>query len=131
MPDHSDDLVTELEAIERRRLAALVNGDVAASAALHAEDYQLVTPGGAAMTKAAYLGQIPDGSLRCLHFEPQGQIAVRMLGASAAAVRYQVAIEAVFPGGHDVDRFWHTDIYELRDGQWQVAWSQATRIRGE
>ena len=25
-------------------------------------------------------------------------------------------------------RFWHTDIYELRDGRWQVVWSQATRI---
>ena len=29
----------------------------------------------------------------------------------------------------DSDRFWHTDMYDLRDGRWQAVWSQATRIR--
>ena len=31
--------------------------------------------------------------------------------------------------GVDRDRFWHTDVYELRDDRWQAVWSQATRIR--
>jgi hypothetical protein len=27
--------------------------------------------------------------------------------------------------------FWHTDIYEKRDGHWQAVWSHATRIPPE
>ena len=72
-----------------------------------------------------------DGELKYRRFEPDGEIAVRVLGPDAVALRYRALIDAEFPGGRDVNRFWHTDIYELRDGQWQVAWSQATRIRGE
>jgi len=26
-------------------------------------------------------------------------------------------------------RYWHTDLYERRDGQWQVVWSHATEIQ--
>jgi hypothetical protein len=100
-----------------------------ACAALHAPDYQLITPGGATLTKDAYLAGIADGSLDYRRFEPDGEIAVRILGPSSAALRYRVAIEAAFPGGHDADVFWHTDIYEQRYGSWQAVWSQATRIR--
>jgi hypothetical protein len=121
-------LVGELREIERRRLAALIHADTAEATALHAEDYQLITPGGASLSKDEYLGQIADGALAYRQFEPDGDIAVLILGPSAAALRYQVTIEAAFPGGHDVDRFWHTDIYERRDGRWQAVWSQATRI---
>ena len=96
---------------------------------MHAADYQLITPGGATLTKDEYLGQIADGALDYRRFEPEGDIGVRILGPSAAALRYRVAIDAAFPGGHDADRFWHTDIYERRDGRWQAVWSQATRIR--
>jgi hypothetical protein len=121
-------LVAELRDIERRRLAALIHADAAESHDLHAEAYQLITPGGASLSKDEYLGQVADGSLAYRRFEPNGEIAVHLLGPSAAALRYQVTIDAVFPGGHDVDRFWHTDIYERRDGRWQAVWSQATRI---
>jgi hypothetical protein len=80
------------------------------------------------MSRAAYLGQIAEGVLAYRRFEPAGEIAVRVLGPSAAAVRYEALIDATFPGGHDRDRFWHTDLYVLSDGRWQAVWSQATRI---
>lgn len=95
----------------------------------HAPDYQLITPGGAALSKDEYLGQVAAGTLEYRRFEPLGDVAVLMLGPDAAAVRYEAGIEAHFPGGTDADRFWHTDIYERRDGRWQAVWSQATRIR--
>ena len=123
------DLSAEVEAIEQRRLAALRAADMAVCEELHAPDYQLVTPGGAALSKDEYLGQIAAGTLDYLRFEPLGDVAVRILGSNAAAVRYEAAIEANFPGGTDADRFWHTDIYERRDGRWQAVWSQVTRIR--
>lgn len=125
-----DDLDTAelLRITERARLRALVDGDMAAAEALHAEDYQLVTPGGAALSRAEYLGGIADGSLRYGRFEPDGEVAVRFWG-SAAALRYEVIIEVDAGGTRYHDRCWHTDIYELRDGRWLAVWSQATRIR--
>jgi hypothetical protein len=124
-----DSLTGELRAVERQRLAALCAADMAGCDALHAPDYQLITPRGATLTKDEYLAQIADGSLDYRRFEPEGEIAVRLLGPSAAALRYRVAIDAAFPGGHSADLFWHTDIYQLRQGRWQAVWSQATRIR--
>jgi hypothetical protein len=46
---------------ERRRLRALVSADTAAAAPLHVEDYQLITPNGAALSKDGYLGAIASG----------------------------------------------------------------------
>jgi hypothetical protein len=78
-------------------------------------------------TKEEYLAGIADGSLDYRRFEPQGEIAVLPLGPSAAALRYRVAIDVAFADGQDAGTFWHTDIYERRDGQWQAVWSQATQ----
>jgi Domain of unknown function (DUF4440) len=122
----TDRVADELRDAERRRLAALVERDMAAAAALHAEDYQLITPGGATLTKRAYLSGIADGALRYRRFEPDGEIAVRVWG-TAAAVRYRVRIDIDWEGGHDFGVFWHTDIYEHTEGRWLAVWSQATR----
>jgi len=121
-----EDLLRETE---RARLRALIEADMETAGRLHAEDYQLVTPGGATHSKAEYLGGVADGSLRYRRFDPEGEIVVLRLGPSAAALRYRVVIDITWEGGEDMDRFWHTDIYELRDGRWQAVWSQATRIR--
>ena len=116
-----------LRETERQRLAALVHRNMDVADALHADDYGLITPGGAVLSKHGYLSGIASGALRYWRFEPDGEIAVRVWG-SAAALRYQVRIDIDWEGGSDSGRFWHTDIYELRDGRWQVVWSQATRI---
>lgn len=102
---------------------------MSACEALHAADYELITPGGATLSKDQYLGQIAEGSLDYRRFEPEGDIGVRVHGPSAAVLRYRVAIDAAFPGGHDADRFWHIDVYQRLEGRWQAVWSQATRIR--
>lgn len=124
------DIAELLRAAERARLRALVEADIATADRLHADDYQLITPGGAAMTKAAYLDAIADGTLRYRRFEPDGEVQVRAWG-SAAALRYEVDIEVVHDGTAYLDRCWHTDIYELRDGRWMAVWSHATRIPSE
>ena len=113
--------------LERRRLAALVDRDTATAASLHADDYELITPGGEAVSKTQYLGAIADGRLRYLRFEPVGEIRARVHGRSAT-IRYRVAIVIDWPGGHDEGEFWHTDVWELLDGRWQAVWSHATQI---
>jgi hypothetical protein len=116
--------------IERQRLQALVEADLDLARSLHANDYQLVTPGGATLSRDEYLDDIATGDLDYLVFEPASEIAVRIYDR-AAAVRYRARIEVIVSGELDTGLFWHTDIYELRDGRWQAAWSHATRIRAQ
>ena len=129
--DRDAALMAELEKLERSRLDALVTADLAAAEALHADDYQLITPGGVSLSKEEYLGPISTGTFTYRRFEPDGEIAVRLLGPGAAALRYRAVIDVDFPGGHEIGRYWHTDIYVRRDGRWLVVWSHATRIPGE
>jgi hypothetical protein len=109
---------------ERRRLRALVSADMATAAPLHAEDYQLITPYGVAMTKDEYLGAVASGELGYRTFEPASEIAV-LAGADLAVLRYQARIS--FDDGPGFV-CWHTDCYRLRDETWQAVWSQATAI---
>jgi hypothetical protein len=113
---------------EHRRLKSLVEADLAVAESLHAEDYQLITPSGYALTKQDYLGAIANGELRYQVFEPVSEIMVRTSG-QIALLRYQVQICVQSDGGPVASiRCWHTDTYELRDGHWQAVWSQATLI---
>ncbi|WP_030620820.1 nuclear transport factor 2 family protein [Streptomyces fulvoviolaceus] len=118
----------QIRVVERTRLRALVAGDVAAASDLHAQDFQLVTPVGAVLSRDDYLMAIATGRIDYVAWEP-GAIDVRVYG-NAAVIRYQATLEVVF-AGHPVPRatYWHTDSYENIDGQWRVVWSQATEIR--
>jgi hypothetical protein len=117
-----------LRATERERLRALVAADVARARRLHAESFQLINPLGGALSKEQYLGGIESGQIHYLFWEPDA-IAVRVYG-SIAALRYQSQLEVVVLGRHiPRQRYWHTDLYEQRDGRWQVVWSHATAIQ--
>ena len=118
----------ELRATERQRLRSLVDADVTRARELHADDFQLINPSGAALSKEQYLGQIASGELDYLIWEPD-PIQVRLHG-DAAVIRYQARAQATFAGRKTaLGRFWHTDVYEKRGGRWQVVWSQATQIQ--
>lgn len=121
------DQAEQIRDSERARLTALVSGDVNSADPLHADDFQLVTPIGALLSKAEYLGAIATGQIRYLHWEP-GAIEVRLTGP-VATIRYQAELEVMF-GTHHVPRarYWHTDTYELAPSGWQAVWSQATQI---
>ncbi|QJR14854.1 nuclear transport factor 2 family protein [Usitatibacter palustris] len=113
-----------LRHIERSRLKALVDRDVALAQQLHSPEFQLVTPGGGSFTREQYLGKVEKGTLRYLRWEP-GPIAVRMHDTSAV-LRYQATLE--LEGGAAPFQCWHIDTYELRDSHWEVVWSQATKV---
>ena len=117
----------EVRSLERRRLQTLVEADIAAALSLHASDYQLIPPNGQPISRDEYLGMIGRREFVYDVFEPASDIAVRAYGV-VVAVRYRARIEAHWNGGNDRGLFWHTDIYERRDGRWQAVWSQATRI---
>ena len=114
-----------LRSTERERLNALVTGDVERAARVHADDFQLINPLGGSLSKEQYLGGIGSGHIHYLYWEPES-IAVRLY-ADAAVIRYRSELEIVVRGRHiPRQRYWHTDLYERRGGQWQVVWSHAT-----
>jgi hypothetical protein len=124
----TESVVELLRATEHARLQSLVAADLSAAEDLHTDDYELVTPGGATLSKRAYLDAIASGDLDYAVFEPISEIRVRLYD-QAALLRYRVRIEVTVDDAHDEGTFWHTDAYEVHDGRWCVAWSQATRIR--
>ena len=118
----------EIESIERGRVRALVDGKMEVARPLHADEYELVTPFGAVLSKEQYLGAIAAGGIRYVAWEMESPIKVRTY-EEVAMIRYQAAIEIVVDGqAVPRARFWHTDVYEKRDGRWQAVWSQATPI---
>jgi hypothetical protein len=127
MPPHGRETADEKELaeVERQRLLALVAADVRAADALHANDFQLVTPAGNTYSKDEYLGDVASGEVDYQQWEPE-TIEARVRG-DAGCVRYRSTIKIVV-GGQSLGpgRYWHTDYYERRDGRWQVVWSQAT-----
>jgi len=118
-----------LRSLERARLRALVERDIDFAAAVHAADFQLVTPVGMVLSKPQYLGAVQAGHLVYASWIPH-DMDVRVHGP-AAALRYRSTMEVAF-GTHRVPRaeYWHTDLYEKRGDAWQVVWSQATGIQG-
>ena len=117
-----------LRETERERLRALVTGDVSRAGQLHTDDFQLINPLGGALSKEQYLGGIESGQLHYLFWEPD-TIAVRTYG-DVAVIRYRSQLEIVVKGRHiPRQHYWHTDLYERREGQWQVVWSQATGVQ--
>jgi hypothetical protein len=119
-----NDATAVLVRIERERLRLLVAADIDAAAPLHADDFQLITPSGVALSKAEYLAEVRAGDIDYTRWEA-GEMTVRLQGDEAAILRYRAEMEM----GGIVRRLWHTDLYERRDGRWQVVWSQATAIR--
>ena len=116
-----------VRAVERARVAALVVGDVSTAARYHADDFQLVNPVGVVISKAEYLESLATGQLDYVAWEP-AEIAVR-LGRQQAVIRYRSNLQVTVSGrALPKAPHWHIDVYEKRNGKWQVVWSQATRI---
>ena len=124
----AQDRVNHLTAIEHKRLRSLVDADMPAARRYHADDFQLINPDGGSMSKEQYLGRVADGSLNYIEWEPE-EIRVKLYGGSAV-IRYKAHLKVSVNGsaGRDV-HFWHTDLYEKRNGQWQVVWAHATMLK--
>jgi hypothetical protein len=119
-----------LQQIERQRLAALVDADMAVIQRLHAEDFELVPPPGVPLSRADYVDLVRTGGLDYQAFEPISDINVRVHG-TAATLWYSSRIDVVAAGqGHLVHEAWLLVLYEKRAGQWQVVREQATAVGG-
>lgn len=115
----------DFAALERRRLAAIIEADAGALHALHHEDFVLCTPSGAVWDREFYLGGLIGGGISYTTFEPVNDIEVTA-SADVAVLRYRSNIDIVIEGGGGHLECWHLDVY-IRDGDnWACKWSQAT-----
>ena len=108
--------------LELRRTRALVARDLTTLEALHAPDYQLITPSGKVFCREAYLSAIAAGPF--YSGWEVGEMIIRR-SPQMAVVRYKARLG--FPSGR-VLVCWHTDTYERSAQGWQAVWSQATEL---
>ena len=108
-----------VRATERQRLHALLHHDLDTAEKLHAADFELINPLGETVSREAYIDS--GDAFAYKEWKPISPIRVRVHGDSAV-IRYESEIEIHGTRGH----FWHTDLYEKRNGQWQIVWSQTT-----
>ena len=75
---HASSEADDVRSAERKRLSALITGNMEVARQLHADDFQLVTPLGAVFSKEEYLGAVAAGILHYLAMELDSPIDVRM-----------------------------------------------------
>ncbi len=108
-----------VRATELQRLRALLGHDLDTAQKLHADDFELINPLGETVPREAYIDS--GDAFAYTVWKPISPIRVRVHGDSAV-IRYESEIELHGTRGH----YWHTDLYEKRNGQWQIVWSQTT-----
>jgi Domain of unknown function (DUF4440) len=120
--------VERLRQIEKKRLRALVDADVAVAGSLIASDFELINPIGEVLTRSDVLGGVGSGALDFVSDTVTSQIRVRLHG-NTAVLRYRHTIDiAVVPVGHLTHPAWTTASYERRNGNWQIVWEQTGAI---
>jgi uncharacterized protein DUF4440 len=129
-PSSNSTQADRLREVERTRLRALVEANIAVAAPLHAADFKVINPVGFLLARDEYLAAVAAGDIDYLVFEPISDIDVRLYGR-AAVITYQSKIDIVVSGlGRFTHETWHTYLYEKSRGQWQAVWEQATAIGG-
>jgi hypothetical protein len=116
----------QIRTAERTLLRAEVNGNTDTAGRLLARDFQLIDVTGTATTRADFLAAI-GGGVDFVTLEPIEPISVRVHGDSAVT-RVKLKFKVVAGGVTVQHEGWTTDLFEQRDGHWQVVWSQTTAV---
>ena len=119
------DLIRE---IVRQRLQALVDADLDDADTLYAADFRNINAAGAAQSAEEYLGSVRSGAHVYSVLEPASAIDVRLYG-DGAVVTYRSRVDLLSGGNRITGIGWHTEVYERREGRWQLVWSQTTQVR--
>ena len=120
--------VERLRQIEKKRLQALVDADVAVASRLIASDFELINPIGDVLSRDDVLGGVGSGALDFLSDTVTSQIRVRLHG-NTAVLRFRHTIDIRVAGiGHLTHPAWSTALYERRKGTWQIVWEQTGAI---
>lgn len=126
--DPDDQTTTHtLRETEKSRLDALVAANVPVVEQLHADDFQMIPPTGYPLTRETYLDAIANNVIDFRAYEPVSEITVQ-LHADSAVLQYKSHVEVTAARGMLSHGAWHTCLYEVRDGRWQIVSEQTTAI---
>lgn len=114
----------QIRQAEQALLRAAVDADSAAAGRLLAPDFQLIDPFGAPESRKTYLDAVA-GDIDFVTLRTLSPIRVRLYG-NAAITRFQEAFEIVAGPDRLKHRGWTTNVFERRNGQWLLVWSQTT-----
>ena len=93
----------------RKRVSALIAADMEVLRAIHADDFQLVTPLGVVLSKEQYLGAVGAGHIHYLAMELDSAIDVRTY-EDVSLIRYRAQIEIEVQGQkHPRASYWFSD----------------------
>jgi uncharacterized protein DUF4440 len=122
------ELQQEILNLERTRVAAMVDRNLAALEAILADDLSYTHSGGRTDTKASFIKLIADPTHGYLGVD-YSEEEVRPCGRDGAVVRGRAQISLVREGGEKISYpVLFLDVFARHDNRWQlVAW-QATRI---
>jgi hypothetical protein len=118
--------VEVIKIMEKTRLKSLVDADMKIAKPLHADEFQLITPDGSEYSKKEYLGLLESGKLDYKIWNADS-IRVKMYD-NVAVLRYIDKDFIIFVNGKLAKSgiLKHTNLYEKRNGQWQIIWSHAS-----
>lgn len=121
------ELISRIRDLEAKRIAAMVNQDLATLEALLADDLSYTHSGGVTETKAQFIALVRDREPKhnYLGVDFASADVLPMPGGTAAMVRGRATIRL---DGFAPYSVLFLDVWGLRNGAWQmVAW-QATRV---
>lgn len=117
----------EVETAERARFDAMVKGDLAALERMLHDDLTYVHSNARRETKAEFLNALKTGTLKYVAIDPV-EISVRTFGPTFAVIVGHVRIKTFSQGKENPFVIRYTDVWVQRDGRWQMAAWQSTRI---
>jgi ketosteroid isomerase-like protein len=118
----------DLLKLEREWLDAYIKGDAAVLERIEADDFSITYAGGEVLTKAQELANLKANASAnaSIKFDTEGT-KVRLYG-DTAVLTGAVNQRLTDNGTERVMRYRYTDVWVKRNGRWQVAASQLTRI---
>jgi uncharacterized protein (TIGR02246 family) len=113
--------------IEHDWIDAFVGGDTETVERILAEDFIFTDPAGNILTKAEWIEDMINGSLKfeSIHID---DLKVRVLGDSAAVANGRTTVKAQSKEGGFNGKFCYTVMYLKRDGSWQPVAEHASLL---
>src|SRR6266513_3502554 len=121
------DVEATVKKIEQELLDGILKSDTSAAEKYLTSDYLGVGPDGATQNKAEFLSDIKSGTLK-LESSKYSDIKVQAGDADMAVVMYRSNDKGTYKDKDITGEYRWLDVFVKRDGKWQIAIDQGTKI---
>jgi len=103
-------------------------GDRATMERYLASDFVFVRGAGVVSDRAGFLAAFTDPAIKLEPFTVEHPVAIR-LADTAVIIGGETTLRGTEKGEPFAEHFRYADVFELRDGRWQVVYTQVTMIK--